>query len=397
MTPVSLLLYSLALLQFAINLWLTKRARQSMASGWKRSLLIISVWILPFFGAFWAFFDLPRKAPEPMWKRPEKLPKRFLKDAPPAMADMPAIHAPGAAPFTFQDSLQVLNGIPVFNWLKFENWLNSIPDQEHRKNAIQLGHRAWLSFMRQAIGPHCYLYESDEAIVLATLEPNVIMAGARFIKTTKERIRRILREIARFPVDAKSILLVFDDAGSYQRYCSIYNPRAGQNQQSSGMFIGVASCPHFVTMRAELLQVEPVITHELVHSAVQWLDIPLWLNEGMAVSIERRLHQTRGQFNSAPELVAQLQAFWDESRIQQFWSGTSFHRDDAGTPLSYELAHILVENLAHQQKEFIRFVLSAKRGDAGAIAARKELSLDLGAAVCILLERNATEKWSPHM
>ena len=39
---------------------------------------------------------------------------------------------------------------------------------------------------------------------------------------------------------------------------------------------------------------------------------------------------------------AKQRAFWDDARIQEFWSGASFLRADDRSMLSYDLARILV-------------------------------------------------------
>jgi hypothetical protein len=88
-------------------------------------------------------------------------------------------------------------------------------------------------------------------------------------------------------------------------------------------------------------------------------------------------------------------AFWDEQKIQQFWSGRSWHRGDDGNSLSYDLARIMVEQMASDWERFKRFVLAADRVDAGARAAHAELGVDLGDYVCALLERDPSPRWAP--
>lgn len=394
----NIILLSLALVWLAANIWITKRVRKVLPAGKQRNLLIIEVWCLPYLGSFFAYFELQNMTREPIWKTPQKLPKGFLRDSPPALSDAPEIHIPGVPSFSIRDNLHMSNGLPVLNWQKFQEWLGAINDPVQKQQAMQAGHRAWLLFMRQAIGPHCFLYESDCAWVLATMEPNVLIASARFIASTKARIQNLLGEMARFPAGTKSILLVFDDDQTYKHYHSIYNPQSDPLHQSSGMFFDIASCPHFVVKRADLLQVEPVITHELVHNALQWLDIPLWLNEGLAVSVERRLHRTYADFSGLGNLEENLQAYWHARNIQEFWAGASFHDHDEVARLSYELAHVLVENMANgQEKSFSRFVCTAQRQDAGALAAHRELALDLGAAVCTLLGYPPGQEWAPRL
>ena len=63
--------------------------------------------------------------------------------------------------------------------------------------------------------------------------------------------------------------------------------------------------------------------------------------------------------------------------------------------MSYELARIVVEQLARDWEPFAAFVRSADRADAGAAAARECLGLDLGEVLTVLLERDTPRSWAP--
>jgi len=134
---------------------------------------------------------------------------------------------------------------------------------------------------------------------------------------------------------------------------------------------------------------------DLPQSLFDHLPLPAWLNEGLAVNTERRLAGAQPiAFGAAEKLHDKLRRFWSVVSIQDFWSGESFHRPDSQT-LSYELARIVVEQLAKDWEPFRQFVLKADRADAGAAAARECLGLDLGELVTVLLERDTPRSWSP--
>ncbi|MFZ6870961.1 hypothetical protein ACO0LF_02730 [Undibacterium sp. Di27W] len=385
-------------LQLGLNCWVHYFVIRKLPIGFGRTLTCIGIWVIPLLGASFALAELPRRPRTPLWQTPEKLPSGFISEKNLPVDAYSEIVFAGSKPYSIRDNFKYRNGLPILDWQHFQLWLNGVDDLHVRQEAILFAQRAWLFALKQTIGPHCYLYESEQAFVLATLEPNVIVASAQFIVKTRKNIARILPDVACFPDKFKSILLVFDDEAGYQRYSSIFSHTNEGRVQSSGMFIAQDCCPHFITKQDDLLLVEPIITHELTHSALAWLDIPLWLNEGLAVTLERRLHSrylTRKL--NAEELLDDLRNFWDEWQIQEFWSGTSFHRNDEGTKLSYELAHILVENLAHQLQEFLRFIHAANKQDGGAKAAKEILSLDLGAMICQLIDVNVTGEWSPQV
>jgi hypothetical protein len=88
--------------------------------------------------------------------------------------------------------------------------------------------------------------------------------------------------------------------------------------------------------------------------------------------------------------------FWGEEEIQEFWSGKSFLRNDDGNLLSYDLARILVSHFAAPDwTAFASFVTAASIDDAGQAAANEHLGIELGAAVCAVLERQPLSEWSP--
>lgn len=192
----------------------------------------------------------------------------------------------------------------------------------------------------------------------------------------------------------KSILLIVDDEETYYDYVSSYYPEGGEFAFSGGMFVD-AGCPHFLAKRADLAAIEPVIAHEMTHSALSYLKLPRWLDEGLAVNTERKLTGAVAILGSRHELRLRHLAFWGETEIQEFWSGTSFFRTDDGNTLSYELARILVEQMGQNWELFTRFASNAKREDGGAEAARAVYDTDLGAYACILMEREPDPRWTP--
>lgn len=220
------------------------------------------------------------------------------------------------------------------------------------------------------------------------------VATAAYVASTRKRIQRLLAGIAHFDAHDKSILLVVDDEKTYYSYVSAYYPKEGEFATSSGMFIS-AGCAHFLARRADLTAIEPVIAHEMTHSALSHLGLPRWLDEGLAVNTERRLTRQGHVPLSPQELLRRHLSFWGQPEIQEFWSGQSFFRADDGSMLSYELARVMVEQMSQDRELFTRFALSARRDDGGAEAALEVLGADLGVYACALLDRPPDPGWAP--
>lgn len=254
--------------------------------------------------------------------------------------------------------------------------------------------RGWLLHLRDALGPAFHLRESSHALALSSLEPATADALLRYVATTRSRIERVLQGVAAFPPGERSIVLVLDDEDAYYRYVAHYYPEEGEFGFSGGMFLG-GPCPHFVVRRDDLKAIEPVVAHEMTHSALAHLHLPRWLDEGLAVNTERRLAGSTPNQHTAQQLHGKHVAFWTPATIQEFWSGESFFRTDDGQMLSYELARVLVQEFSRDWAPFAAFVRDADADDAGHAAALEHLGVDLGAAVCALFDKDPDAGWAP--
>ena len=284
-------------------------------------------------------------------------------------------------------------GVPLIDWQAAQSWLETVPDQHARGHVWSRLERAWLDHMRAALGPPYAVRETETALLLSTLEPNVAGATLGFMAKTLQRITRVLDGVAHSPEWGKDILIVFDDEESYYRYVSHYYPE-GEFAASGGMYIN-AGCGHFVTVKSDLRVIEPTIVHEMTHGCLGHLPIPAWLNEGLAVNTEQRLSPHPSHVLTPHQMHAKHRRFWGDAEIQQFWSGRSFLRNDDGNMLSYDLARILVAQLSGDWPKFRAFALAANIEDSGAAAAAEHLQLDLGAVVAVLLEREPEPAWAP--
>ncbi len=300
----------------------------------------------------------------------------------------------GAPGFPIAQHIVLHDGYPIIEWSTAQSWVSEITSVELQGSAWSAVQRAWLLHMRGALGPKFRLHESSNAMLLSSLEANVARATLEYMGRTLQRVIKLLDGIARMPSMGKDLLLVFDDDEAYYRYVSFYYPDAGEFAFSGGMHID-AGCSHYVTVKNDLRVIEPIIAHEMTHGCVGHLPLPAWLNEGLAVNIERRLAPTPST-HTPQQLRAKHLAFWGEEEVQEFWSGKSFLRADDGNLLSYDLARLMVEQLSHPWEPFKQFVLAADGADAGSAAARQYLDVDLGEVVSALLEQaSPARSWGP--
>lgn len=305
------------------------------------------------------------------------------------------VSAPGVDDFPVASQLVGSSDFPLLNWEAAHLWVDSIPDPAGRPAAWDQLERAWLEHLWSALGPAYTLRATDSSMLLSTLDAKIARATIEFMEKTVQRVVRVLDGIAEQATWGKDILIVFDTEEQYYQYVSHYYASGGEFAASGGMYIN-AGCGHFVTVRSDLRSIEPVIAHEITHSCVAHLPIPAWLNEGLAVNTEHRLCASASSLFTPQQMHAKHLAFWGDSEIQEFWSGKSFLRNDDGNMLSYDLARILVAQLSSDWDSFRAFALNANGADAGAAAAAECLQIDLGVAVCALLEREPDSAWSPN-
>jgi hypothetical protein len=136
---------------------------------------------------------------------------------------------------------------------------------------------------------------------------------------------------------------------------------------------------------------KPVVAHELTHGLLAHLPLPRWLDEGIAVNVESAICPSHARRLASGWLNAQ-RGYWNETSIQEYWSGNAFFRTDKGSDLSYELAWVTVQALAKNYELFRRFASEARHEDSGQSSALKHLGESVDALIEPVL---GPGKWAP--
>ncbi|WP_067271312.1 hypothetical protein [Mitsuaria sp. 7] len=385
-------------LWLALNLFATRRVLTiGQLVHLPQRMLVATIWLLPFIGALMALGNTPsRRVAEGVVKGATHHDRSGDYGPPPTV-----LTSAEGGEFPLIERMQQANGLPILDWQALAEWAPTAGDGADAvatgasADAIERGRHAWLLHLREQLGAHMGLFVTDEAFVLSSLDRKLERSTADYVATARARIQRLMGDVVQFPTGHRSILLVLDDEDDYYRYVSIYQPD-GEFSTSSGMFID-AGCPHFVVVRGHLQHVEPVIAHELTHAALAHLQLPRWLDEGVAVNTERRVAGPQGSLYTPHELHAMHVRHWDAARIQGFWSGESFLKSgDDSSLLSYELARIIVEQMSREWDGFLAFLRAAGGSeDAGAAAAKSVFGIDLGSYAAALVEAPSDEGWAP--
>ncbi|UXM94536.1 hypothetical protein N5853_10550 [Bartonella sp. HY329] len=249
----------------------------------------------------------------------------------------------------------------------------------------------WLLHLRDSLGAGYKLYQGDNIFLISNQDERIIKLTMDFLKSGRERVLKALPGLAASSGDMLAIMI--DEGEQYYDYTGKYNTVKSQIILSSGVFIN-SVLPHFVTNETQLTLVEPTIIHELTHYYLAHLELPLWLDEGLAVNVERVIAKNAPPAEYLVELYEEHLAYWDYRTIHKFWNGMAYNHSTKAK-LAYDLGRMMVYHLAKQKNEFKSFVEDSNRYDSGASAAKRHFKMTLGQIVCALLNKPYNPRWDP--
>ena len=261
------------------------------------------------------------------------------------------------------------------------DWNEVAKSVEHITDPVQLDQfwteqcNGWLLDLKEQLGFGYQIIKSDNFQVVTSQSDRYNTLLINSLERTLKRILQALPGIASDQGFGSHVALVIENQEKYYDYIAAYHPDEGEFGLSSGIFID-EGYGHFVFPVQEITYAEPIAVHELTHALLAHLPIPLWLNEGLAVSMEEFLADQIPPMLDHKQMALHA-SYWNEDRIAAFWKGDSFSYSDEGQDLSYELAYILVKKLTGNMKQFAEFVNIANGEDGGFAAANKVWGISL--------------------
>jgi hypothetical protein len=261
--------------------------------------------------------------------------------------------------------MPIVDGYPRPQWPAIAALIDSLPS-EHAHEHWCGAARAWLNATARHLGSPYIVRETRNFLVISPLIPREAEVVERFAERAWKQIVTALDGLVDDDGHGKHVVMLFASQDDYYEYSAFFYP-GGEHPLSAGVFLN-AEYGHVAIPFHDIAETEATIAHELTHCYVRALSIPLWLNEGLAVTFENEICANR-PLRMDQDRLAEHHAFWNEETIQEFWSGRSFGRVDAGLELSYELARYCVRALAHDREPFLEFVKSASFEDGGEAAA----------------------------
>jgi hypothetical protein len=238
-------------------------------------------------------------------------------------------------------------------------------------------------------------------ILLSPLDQRRTEVLARYCERSARHICRVIPGLAQMSKDGALPIIVFPDADTYGHYTAHFFADDEAGIASAGMFVlaqdddspalprttpsDIAGFGHFILLADEIDRAEPTLVHEMTHALLSHLDLPLWINEGIATAVERGIALAPADpafvINRQQDLLRRHRQYWTESTKPSFWDGSAFQSGHS-SELAYDMAYRIVFELARDMPAFTAFAKAADPIDGGAQAAESIYGL----AIDVLLD-----------
>jgi hypothetical protein len=260
---------------------------------------------------------------------------------------------------------ELVEGFSRPDWKKIYEFTKSPVPREDLPAVWNNIVKKWLDELASDLGGSSHVRRTENFFCLSDLDAETTKTLLNYAEFAVGTIRVYLRKAAWSGYNGKHVLLLFADPEDYYSYIS-YFYRVGTHILTGGIFIRKGYA-HVALPFKDMLSAQHTLAHELTHNLLCHLPIPTWLNEGLAVVMERAI--TRRGFMLDGDLIERHRNHWNEANIQAFWSGKSYNIPGDDSELSYSLGEILVNLISEKDAGFIEFVKAADWRDAGQDAA----------------------------
>ena len=170
----------------------------------------------------------------------------------------------------------------------------------------------------------------------------------------------------------KVVIVCLPDIESFLDYAEYYTPRT-QSLRHSIIGMHLSSTPYnhiIVRENLELDEILSTIAHELTHWVLSDLDLPRWLDEGLATIFEK-IHFPQMSLIDTHYISESIEIWSEKKNVQEFLIGTAWGFFDA--KFTYGLAERIVrfflDDMSHD--EFVHFLELAHYLDGGRKAFRR--------------------------
>ena len=289
-------------------------------------------------------------------------------------------------------ALGAYEGIPRVNWDVVREAVKPYCDHQGIDRIWLELAAQWLGILGRALNPVYKLYEGRHLLMLTPAKPERVKLLLEVGDAAYERLQRLVPRTTSQRGYGKHAVIVMGATDQYYAYLAYYHPEHEKPiATSAGTFLNHGY--RHTVINGQRNTDYRTLVHELAHDSVSHLTLPLWLDEGIAQSVEDMVPDYR------PPIIDGRQArlhrrYWSWFGLDHFWKGTSF-RAVSSQRVSYQLSDILFRNLRNDRKRGKRlgdFITTASRKDAGEQACRECFGCSLGDLAAEFL---GPGKWNP--
>jgi hypothetical protein len=254
--------------------------------------------------------------------------------------------------------------------------------------------RIWVEELRMTLGNRYQIVDTPHFLILCKSRTRVSKDARVFCEVTLRRICSAFYGLVPGAGYGKKVVLIFDQPEDYERYVR-YFCSPGSHPMSGGTFLRGEGYPHVALLTTGDTTYRTALVHELTHDCFSQFPLPTWINEALAMRMEREICGTEA-YPLDRERRARHAAHWNPTTIQPFWSGVAWEVPSATSDLNFSLAQILwrfIEAaLDPAPAALMAFLGGAHRDNGGEESFRDLFDLGLGDVVTEFLGEG---EWAP--
>ena len=231
----------------------------------------------------------------------------------------------------------------------------------------------WLAKVGNDFGHSYKLYESNNFFLLSGESEKI---SKLILNSSEKSLVCIKGVLSEFLEEEKwrIVLILFNDVKHFFDYLEYYSSKSSFPTAAFGFFINIAGYQHIVLRPSTTLDVERAIAHELTHYILFPFQLPLWLDEGLAVTVEKQMYGN-DRFMTAEDF-RNHKSLWTKKNIEKFLNGQAFIELDL--MLTYELAEILVAKILQCEKEnVVNLIKNISWEDDSVSSFQKYIGIDI--------------------
>lgn len=174
------------------------------------------------------------------------------------------------------------------DWQAIDNWVNANISPIDTEAAYTDAALAWVTKLCEDLGGDYFILQSNQTILLCDQPRDRAHWLLDYTGQVATTIKNHLGQTAWAGAFGQKVVLLFSDEDDYYQYLS-YHSQDGEQASSGGVCIHSGYTHIAIPWHGQLDTAANTIVHELTHDCLSHLPLPLWLNEGIAVTVQKAI------------------------------------------------------------------------------------------------------------